>query len=189
MPSLNWASFNNSSDRASFLGHLFPSRFQQMAHQSNSIKLGSANVSRWVIPGLIILFCANAFYLTTQFDRVPEILKRGIQPSDFPQLILLLLIGLACFLPFEDTQHNRPAVPPSVFISLALMLVFVLLTHLDFFIALGCFSGMLSFSWGERRLGALLLVTLFFPTFVFFLFDLVFEVRFSRGLLTNLWYG
>ena len=99
-----------------------------MAHQSNSIKSGSANVSRWVIPGLIISFCAIAFYLTTQFDRVPEILKRGIQPSDFPQLILLLLIGLACLLPFENTQHNRPAVPPSVFISLALIVVFVLLT-------------------------------------------------------------
>ena len=160
-----------------------------MALQSNSIKSGSANVSRWVIPGLIILFCAIAFYLTTQFDRVPEILKRGIQPSDFPQLILLLLIGLACLLPFENTLHNRPAVSPSVFISLSLMVVFVLLTHLDFFVALGCFGGMLSFSWGERRLGALLLVTLFFPTFVFFLFDLVFEVRFPRGLLTNLWYG
>ena len=189
MPLLNWASFNNFSDRASFLGHLFPSRFHQMALQSNSIKSGLANISRWIIPGLIILFCTIAFYLTTQFDRVPEILKRGIQPSDFPQLILLLLIGLACLLPFENTQLNRPAVPPSVFISLSLMVVFVLLTHLDFFIALGCFGGMLSFSWGERRLGALLLVTLFFPTFVFFLFDLVFEVRFPRGLLTNLWYG
>ena len=83
-----------------------------MAHQSNSTKSGSANISRWVIPGLIILFCAIAFYLTTQFDRVPEILKRGIQPSDFPQLILFLLIGLACLLPFENTQHSRPAVPP-----------------------------------------------------------------------------
>ena len=189
MPLLNWASFSNFSDRASFLGHLFPSRFHQMALQSNSIKSSSANISRWVIPGLIILFCAIAFYFTTQFDRVPEILKRGIQPSDFPQLILLLLIGLACLLPFENTHHNRPAVSPSVFISLSLMVVFVLLTHLDFFVALGCFGGMLSFSWGERRLGALLLVTLFFPTFVFFLFDLVFGVRFPRGFLTNLWYG
>ena len=94
MPLLNWASFNNFSDPASFLGHLFPSRFHQMALQSNSIKPGSANISRWVIPGLIILSCAIAFYFTTQFDRVPEILKRGIQPSDFPQLTLLLLIGL-----------------------------------------------------------------------------------------------
>ena len=189
MPLLNWASFSNFSDRASFLGQLFPSRFHQMALQSNSIKSSSANIIHWVIPGFIILFCAIAFYFTTQFDRVPEILKRVIQPSNFPQLILLLLNGLACLLPFENTQHNRPAVSPSVFISISLMVVFVLLTHLDFFVALGCFGGMLSFSWGERRLGALLLVTLFFPTFVFFLFDLVFEVRFPRGLLTNLWYG
>ena len=188
MPSLNWASFNNSSDRASFLGHLFP---PSVSSDGPSIQLHKIRLSKCQSlgnPGLIILFCAIAFYLTTQFDRVPEILKRGIQPSDFPQLILLLLIGLACLLPLK-IPHNRPAVPPSVFISLALMVGFVLLTHLDFFIALGCFSGMLSFSWGERRLGALLLVTLFFPTFVFFLFDLVFEVRFPRGLLTNLWYG
>jgi putative tricarboxylic transport membrane protein len=160
-----------------------------MAVQSNGSGSNSLNSSRWVIPGLIILFCVVAFYFTTQFDRVPEILKRGIQPSDFPQLILLLLIGLACLLPFEKIQHNRPAIPPSVFISLLLIIIFVLLTNLDFFIALGCFGGLLSFSWGERRLGALFLVTLFFPTFVFFLFDLVFEVRFPRGLLTNLWYG
>src|SRR6056300_1331002 len=126
-----------------------------MAVQSNGSDSNSSNSSRWMIPGLIILFCVVAFYFTTRFDRVPEILKRGIQPSDFPQLILLLLIGLACLLPFENTQLNRPAVPPSVFISLALMVVFVLLTHLDFFIALGCFSGMLSFSWGERRFGTL----------------------------------
>lgn len=171
------------------MGYILPLYYPKMAVQSNGSDSNSSNSSRWMIPGLIILFCVVAFYFTTQFDRVPEILKRGIQPSDFPQLILLLLIGLACLLPFEKTQHNRPAVPPSVFISLSLLIVFVLLTYLDFFIALGCFGGLLSFSWGERRLGALFLVTLFFPTFVFFLFDLVFEVRFPRGLLTNLWYG
>ena len=171
------------------MGYILPLYHPTMAVQSNGSDSNSSNSSRWMIPGLIILFCVVAFYFTTQFDRVPEILKRGIQPSDFPQLILILLIGLACLLPFEKTQHNRPAVPPSVFISLSLLIVFVLLTYLDFFIALGCFGGLLSFSWGERRLGALFLVTLFFPTFVFFLFDLVFEVRFPRGLLTNLWYG
>ena len=171
------------------MGYILPRWLSTMTVQSNGSDTGSLNTSRWLIPGLIILFCLVAFYFTTQFDRVPEILKRGIQPSDFPQLILLLLIGLACLLPFEKIQHNRAAISPSVFISLSLMIVFVLLTHLDFFIALGCFGGLLSFSWGERRLGALFLVTLFFPTFIFFLFDLVFEVRFPRGLLTNIWYG
>ena len=171
------------------MGYILPRWLSTMTVQSNGSDTRSLNTSRWLIPGLIILFCLVAFYFTTQFDRVPEILKRGIQPSDFPQLILLLLIGLACLLPFEKIQHNRAAISPSVFISLSLIIVFVLLTHLDFFIALGCFGGLLSFSWGERRLGALFLVTLFFPTFIFFLFDLVFEVRFPRGLLTNIWYG
>lgn len=145
--------------------------------------------SRWWTPLLIISMAALAFYFTTLFDRVPEILKRGIQPSDFPQLILLLIIGLACYLPFEPQAAPRLQVPRPVWGTLGLLGVFVALTFLDFFVALGVFAGSLSFSWGERRWAALLFVTLLLPLCIFFLFDLVFEIRFPRGLLTNLWYG
>ena len=44
---------------------------------------------RWIVPATIILFCAAAFYLSTTFKKMPPILKRGIQPSDFPQLLLI----------------------------------------------------------------------------------------------------
>jgi hypothetical protein len=33
------------------------------------------------------------------------------------------------------------------------------------------------------------LVAIVSPALVFFLFDMVFRIRFPRGLLTNLWYG
>jgi hypothetical protein len=48
---------------------------------------------------------------------------------------------------------------------------------------------MLTILWGERRAWAIILVGLFVPFSVFFLFDSIFEVRFPRGLLTNIWYG
>jgi len=69
------------------------------------------------------------------------------------------------------------------------MLLFVLLTQIDLFLALGLFAAGLSIYWGERRLLHLGIVGLIVPVTVFFLFDQVFKIRFPRGLLTNLWYG
>ena len=42
------------------------------------------HLERWLVPAAIIVFCACAWWVTTGFDRMPPILKRGIQPSDFP---------------------------------------------------------------------------------------------------------
>ena len=51
------------------------------------------------------------------------------------------------------------------------------------------FAAALTFYWGERRPLMLATVGLVMPLAIFFLFDQVFEIRFPRGLLTNLWYG
>ena len=69
------------------------------------------------------------------------------------------------------------------------MVIFVLLTQIDLFLALAIFAVGLSIYWGERGLFRLAIVGFIVPVTVFFLFDLVFKIRFPRGLLTNLWYG
>ena len=51
-------------------------------------------VERWLVPALIILFCVGAFWLSTTFKKMPPILKRGMQPADFPQLLLITIILL-----------------------------------------------------------------------------------------------
>jgi hypothetical protein len=43
--------------------------------------------------------------------------------------------------------------------------------------------------WGERRWHAVVGIGLMMPALIFLLFDQVFEIRFPRGVLTNLWYG
>lgn len=146
-------------------------------------------ISHYLVPIVIIAFCSWAYWLTTQFDRVPPILKRGIQPSDFPQLIIGLIIMLSLSLIVWDKDEAPERMKGIVWQTLALFVGFVAVAQLDLLLGIGLFGGCLSILWGERRPLMIAIVALLIPLGAFFLFDMVFEVRFPRGLLTNLWYG
>ena len=120
---------------------------------------------------------------------MPPILKRGIQPSDFPQLVAGLIIALALLSIWREPVRLTEALSRKTWGTLGLMVIFAGLVPVDFFLALGVFAAFLAIYWGERRPALLCLVGLGVPAAVFFLFDWVFEIRFPRGLLTNLWYG
>lgn len=149
----------------------------------------SSRLSRFGIPIGIICVSLWAFWQSTQFDRVPPILKRGMQPEDFPQLVIGLIICLAVLLIFTDHERPPARLTRVVQSTMALLVGFLLIAEIDLFLGLGLFGAALSALWGERRTGMLLLVGVVAPVLVFFLFDGVFEVRFPRGVLTTLWYG
>ena len=164
-------------------------------------------MGKLAVPIGLILFCGLAYWQTTQFDRVPPILLRGMQPADFPQLVLMLIAGLSVILivqalrgaaaatesdaPIDQTTAGEQTdrMSANVLKTMSLFLVFAALAPIDLFLGLGAFAVGLAILWGERRALLLLLVGVVTPVFVFLLFDQVFEVRFPRGLLTNLWYG
>ena len=146
-------------------------------------------MARFAVPSGTILFCLVAYWLTTQFDRVPPILVRGMQPADFPQMVLLLIMALSVLVMIFDRPIEHPPIDPNVWASMGLFAVFALLSQLDLFLALGVFAGALAWLWGERRLWGIGLVAIVSPGLIFLLFDQVFRIRFPRGLLTNLWYG
>lgn len=145
--------------------------------------------SRYTVPCGIIVFCMLAYWLSLQFDRVPPILLRGMQPEDFPQLVLLLIMALCVLVMVFDRPIDHGPVGLNVWKSLGLFVVFALLAQIDLFLGLGVFAGALAWAWGERRLWGIGLVALVNPALIFLLFDQVFRIRFPRGLLTNLWYG
>lgn len=157
-----------------------------MSDTSHSRKF---QVERWLVPFLIIAFCVVAFVMSMYFKKMPPILKRGMQPSDFPQLLLVSIIILTAAMVWFDPVRVREKLESTVWQTMLLMIAFPLLAGVDLFLALGCFAIALAALWGERRIPALLLVGLVVPVSIFFLFDLVFEIRFPRGLLTNIWYG
>ena len=141
------------------------------------------------MPLAIVLFCAAAFYVSTTFRKMPPILKRGIQPSDFPQLLLISIVGMTLLMAWLDPVRIKEKLQNTVWGTLALFAVFAGVTAVDFFLALSVFALGLTFFLGERRATVLIGVGILVPVAVFFLFDQVFEIRFPRGLLTNLWYG
>ena len=85
------------------------------------------------------------------------------------------------------TEHDPVGI--NVWTSLGLFVVFALLSRIDLFLALGVFAGALAWVWGERRIWGIGFVAVVSPALIFLLFDLVFRIRFPRGILTNLWYG
>jgi len=146
-------------------------------------------IESWVVGLAIIAFCLIAIWLTLSFEKMPPILKRGIQPADFPQLVLALIILLTLYMFWRDPVSVVEPMGSKTIGSLVLMILFVLLTQIDLFLALAIFAAGLSVYWGERRMSRLFVVGIVVPVAVFFLFDQVFKIRFPRGLLTNLWYG
>ncbi|MCV6591867.1 MAG: tripartite tricarboxylate transporter TctB family protein [Silicimonas sp.] len=146
-------------------------------------------IERWLIPALILGFCAAAFYVSTTFKKMPPILKRGIQPSDFPQLLLVAIMVMTLVMVWVDPIRIRDRLQGTVWGTLVLFGLFAALTAIDLFLALSVFALALTVFWGERRPAILALVGFVVPVVIFFLFDQVFEIRFPRGLLTNLWYG
>lgn len=144
---------------------------------------------QWLVPLLIICFCVAAFAITTTFEQMPPILKRGIQPSDFPQLVAGLIILLSALMAWRDPIGVTDRIERTTWATLGFMALFVAVAAIDLFLGLGVFAAGLSALWGERRVRNLALVGVAVPFAVFLLFDFVFEIRFPRGLLTNLWYG
>lgn len=138
---------------------------------------------------LIIAFSCTAIWISLSFEEMPPILKRGIQPADFPQLVCVLIILMTLFMMWRDPIKVLEPMGSKTLGSIVLMGVFVAISTIDLFLALGIFASVLAFYWGERHLLHLFGVGLFVPMAVFFLFDQVFEIRFPRGLLTNFWYG
>ena len=146
-------------------------------------------IERWLVPALIVAFCGIAFWLTTEFDRMPPILKRGIQPSDFPQLVAGLILLLTLLMVILEPVKSMDSIGLRSWGTIFLIPVFALISQLDLFLALGVCAASLAAWWGERKPRNLLLVGIVVPTAIFLLFDLVFRIRFPRGLLINLWYG
>ena len=89
-------------------------------------------IERWLIPALIIGVCVWAYWLTTTFKKMPEILKRGIQPSDFPQLLIGLLILLTILMIWKDPVRVKERMRSSTWGTILLFGVFAALTAIDF---------------------------------------------------------
>ena len=128
---------------------------------------------------VIMAFAATMFGVTFTFDRVPDILAQGIQPTVFPRAVLILMFGLAALqaikaarLSPEQFAKLKPAkpVPVIVLTTTGLLIAFFLaMPVIGTFPTLILFCPALSYLWGERRW---LIMTLSFSGFIAFIYVL-----------------
>ena len=142
---------------------------------------------------LIIITCLILLIVTFTFDIVPPILNRGIQPATFPKALLVLIICLTLivyFLSLKFPWKKEKKLPQSFYITLYNFILFIVIAKtLDFFLAISVLSFLVSYFWGERRIIALLLVSILFPIIVFVFFETILGLRFPPGIITNIYYN
>ena len=148
---------------------------------------------------LILAICAFMFWRTTLFDGVPASLAQNVQPQTFPQLLLIMISGMALLLPFEHLQKRKQgidldsdrSIPPKpiVFVTGIAMLILVgIMPILGTLLGLLLAAAGLPLLWGERRLKLLIPYVLLFPTLLYLLFSSGLQVHFLPGMLGN-WLG
>ena len=142
---------------------------------------------------IILAFSIFAFVTTFTFDEVPPILNRGIQPATFPKILLILIILLTClvyYLSLKSSWKKQEKLERPFFLTLSFFVLFILIAKfIDFFLAIGSLSFLVSYFWGERKIFYLLLVSILFPVIVFIFFETILGLRFPGGIITNLYYN
>jgi len=141
----------------------------------------------------IIIFISSVLLISTfSFDIVPPILNRGIQPATFPKALLVLIISLTLliyYLSIKKPWKIEKKLPKTFFLTLFSFLIFIIVSKtLDFFLAISLLSVFVSYSWGERRILYLLMVSIIFPIIVFIFFETILGLRFPPGIITNIYY-
>ncbi len=150
--------------------------------------------SDWLVPALIFVFCGVVVYFALQLDTAPAIvIGEAMQPRSFPIFLMGLIAVLNTVLIVQLVGGERmphPRQTPQTWLSMVLMAVFYAIsTYVDMFVALATVIFIMCIVWGERRYWLAGLVAILTPVSIFFLFDLVLQVRFPRGVLTELYYG
>ncbi len=165
----------------------------QNKKRANKKRLPFFFTDSFKVLSLIIITSFILLIVTFTFDIVPPILNRGIQPATFPKALLVLIICLTSivyFLSLKFPWKKEKKLPKSFYITLYNFILFIVIAKtLDFFLAISVLSFLVSYFWGERRIIALLLVSILFPIIVFVFFETILGLRFPPGIITNIYYN
>ena len=98
----------------------------------------------FIVSFVIILLSSILLYFTFQFDIVPPILNRGIQPATFPKALLILIIFLTIItylLSLKNSWKKQKKLPTSFYLTLSSFILFILISKfLDFFLGISILS-------------------------------------------------
>lgn len=148
----------------------------------------------YCVPVVVFIFCGVVTYFSYQLEEaLPIIVGHSMQPRVWPIFLMAIIGALNLILIAQilsQPASRRDWGPYQTWASAILLGVFYLIaTHLDMILAMAVVMFALCMVWGERRWWVAAVTAIATTAIVFFTFDLVLEVRFPRGILTDPYYG
>ena len=141
------------------------------------------------ILSVIIFISLILFGYTFTFDKVPEILAQGMQPTMMPRLIFSLIIFLCFFQIYQNKSlksENKDIIKTNAFVTFGYTLFIVLIADkLGFLISVFLFSLITPILWQRKDFVKIILYSLFMTIFVFVFFTLVLQLKFPQGILED----
>jgi putative tricarboxylic transport membrane protein len=142
---------------------------------------------------VIVALCVFLFWDTTTFEKVPPSLAQNVPPTLFPRLLLLLIVAMALFLPFEHVQKRAQGIdldkersnrvrPITLVTALVLLAIVLVMPWLGTLPALVVSCALLPVMWGERRWLLVALYAIAFPLVITYVFVAGLEVNFIPGI-------
>ena len=148
--------------------------------------------SSFVVNIIIIIVSFFLLYISFNFQTVPPILNRGIQPATFPKILLTLIIFLSSvlfILSLKKPWKKNSELKFPFYLTIISFIMFAVFSKIDFFLGIFLLSFFVSYFWGERKISYLFLVAVIFPIIVFIFFEVILGLRFPQGIITNLYYN
>ena len=147
-----------------------------------------------VIAILMISLIGFLWFETTEFEKVPDLFSNNIPPEMFPQILLIIILGMILIIPFEhiflkkngkniDSGRDKPIERSTIGTMVILSTIVASSQILGAAITIIAISIALPIYWGEKRLKVLIPYIIGFPLFVIILFNVVLGVHFEPGLL------
>ena len=147
-----------------------------------------------IIAVLMITLIAFLWFETTKFEKVPDLFSNKIPPEMFPQILLIIILGMILIIPFEhiflkksgkniDSGRSKPIEMSTIGTMIILSVIIASSQLLGAALTIIAVSISLPFYWGERRLKVLIPYIIGFPLFVIVLFNMILGVHFEPGLL------
>lgn len=147
-----------------------------------------------IIALFMIALIGFLWFETTKFEKVPDLFSNNIPPEMFPQILLIIILGMILIIPFEhiflkkngkniDAGRDKPIEKSTLGTMVILSTIVASSQILGAAITIIAISIALPLYWGEKRLKVLLPYIIGFPLFVIILFNIVLGVHFEPGLL------
>ena len=147
-----------------------------------------------IIALLMIALIGFLWFETTKFEKVPDLFSNNIPPEMFPQILLIIILGMILIIHFEhiflkkngkniDAGRDKPIEKSTLGTMVILSTIVASSQILGAAITIIAISIALPLYWGEKRLKVLLPYIIGFPLFVIILFNIVLGVHFEPGLL------